>query len=255
MLIAWTNLTDAGTVTAGSQIATLPAAYTQNPHLCTQWHTAAGTKTSYLLWDLGSSQTCSVLFVGGTNLTSAATFRVRSSDITADCTANTEVDTGTVSNHVVTGYGTIYRTFAATASRYWRLDLSDTTVPSNLQVGRVFLGPAWTPDHGMSYGWGIQSLDRSRRTLSLGGQSHLDVHTQTRVLQFSLDWNSEAQMMGNAFALARAQGVVKDVLMIPDPAATYLHQQSVWGLLAESQLIVNALVGIWRQKFTVEERL
>lgn len=255
MLIAWTNLADTASLTAGSEIATLPGTNTQNAHLSRRWHTAAAVKNSYLIWDLGSSQSCACLGVFGTNLTSAATIRIRSSDLSSTVTANLELDTGTVSAGVVAGYGAIYKTFASTQSRYWRIDVEDTTVASNLQIGRVFLGPYWQPTYGHSYGWGVATLDPSRKVKSYGGQTHLDVRPQFRQLRFSLDWNNEAQMFANAFALARANGVVKDILVIPDPSGSYVSQQAVWGLVTESAPLINERVGIWRQQFSVEERL
>lgn len=255
MLIAWNNLGDGASVTAGSEISTLPGINVQTPHLSQRWHTAAAVKDSYLIFDLGTSQSVGAVFVGGTNLTSTATIRIRSNEIGGTVTSSLEVDTGLISAGVANGYGTIYKTVTPTSSRYWRIDLADAAVASNLQIGRVFLGPYWAAPYSQSYGWGISWVDRSRRVVSRGGQSHLDVRTQVRMVNFSLDWNSEAEMFSNVFALAKAQGIVSDVLVIPDTASSYLSQQAIWGLITESQPMIHERYNVWRQRFTIEERL
>lgn len=144
-------------------------------------------------------------------------------------------------------------------ARYWRLDLTDNTVSSNLQVGRVFLGPSWQPTasagQGMLWGWAVTPKDPSRIAKSRGGQVFADILPQTRVLDFTLSYLSEAQIYDNAFAMARAQGRVKDVLAIPFEGGSYASQQAVWGLVQASEPVVNETVRVFRQKFQIEERL
>jgi len=143
--------------------------------------------------------------------------------------------------------------------RYARVDLNDYSVASNLQVGRVFLGPSWQPTasagQGMLWGWSVTPKDPSRIAKSRGGQVFADVLPQTRVLDFTLSYLSEAQINDNAFALARAQGRVKDALAIPFESGSYVAQQAVWGLVQASEPVVNESVRIFRQKFQIEERL
>jgi hypothetical protein len=62
-------------------------------------------------------------------------------------------------------------------------------------------------------------------------------------------------MYDNAFALARAHGIVGDILAIPDVASTYASEQSVWGQLAASEPISEPRLGLFRQRFSVVERL
>jgi len=255
MLIAWNNLGDAGTVTADSTFTGFPASNVQNAHLTIQHRTAAAVKTVNLIFDLGSSKTCGCVAVLGGNYTASATIQVRSSDADPTVAASLELNTGSLSAGSTANYPQIYKTFTPTNSRYWRLTIADSSVASNVWTGRVFLGPYWTPTYGQSYDWSITSVDPSRWAKSIGGQTHLDVRNKARVLQFSLDWNNEAQMFDNAFELARANGRVKDVLVIPNTAGSYIQQQAIWGLVQASEPIVHANVNIFRQKFSVEERL
>ncbi|MGE0446384.1 MAG: hypothetical protein AB7P99_14245 [Vicinamibacterales bacterium] len=255
MILAWDNRFDAATLTPGSAASTMPVGNVQHPHLSRRWHTASGVKSSYVLADLGAATACAVLAVVGTNLTSAATFRLRASTADPTAVAGDLLDTGVVAGAVKTGYGAIYKGFAAVTARYWRVDLTDTTVADHLETGRVFLGPSWVPSLDLLYGWSIASADKSRRTQSLGGQSHVDVLAAARVLEFTLSFMDEPEMFGNAFAQARAAGIHSDVLVIPQESSAYVSEQSVFGLVVASEPLVHERWRIFRMRYQVEERL
>lgn len=255
MLIAWDNKADAAAITAGSEILTLPGSNVQKAHLRQKWHTAAGVKSSYVVFDMLSSVACALLAVLGTNLSAAATLRLRASNIDPTGAAGELLDTGTISAGIKAGYGAAYKSFTSTAARYWRLDLTDTTVPDNLRVGRVFLGPRWQPAVNQNYGWSVTPLDESGIEESYGGQEFADERPQRRQVQFVLDWLTKAEAFDNALALARANGIARDVLAIHDITETYLSEQAVWGRLTALEPIVNRHTNTWTQKFTVRERL
>jgi hypothetical protein len=255
--LAWTNRSDAASLAADSEKADLPGTNVQQPHVSRQWHTAAGVKTGALTLDFGSGLACDVIAVLGTNLTSVGTIRVRASTSDPTATGSLALDTGTLASGCKTGYGQIYKSFASTSARYWRIDLADASVPDNLQVGRAFLGPSWAPtvDHLIGSGSITADDSDSKVSRSYGGQSYPDERPQARVFSFELAAMSEAEMYGNAFAMARAQGVVRDVLAVRDFTGSYLPEQAVWGLLEASTPLINHDVGVYRQKFTIRERL
>jgi hypothetical protein len=254
MLIAWDNKADAATLAASSELASLPGANVQQPHLSRKWSTAAGVSSAALTLNLGSSLACAQLAVLGTNLTSASTLRLRASDADPTAVAGDKLDTGAVSAAVKDGYGSIYKNFNSVTARYWRLDLTDGTL-TQLQAGRLFLGPNWQPSFGMLYGWSVTAQDPSKVSRSYGGQSFPEVLPQRRVLNFELNFLSESEMYSNAFAMARAQGIVKDVLAIPLETGARISEQSVWGLLSAAQPLIHDKSQIFRQKFQIEERL
>lgn len=262
MRIAWQNLLDSATLTAGSQITTLPVENLQSPHLATRWHTETGVTASYVLIDLGSALAVDVLAVLGSNLTAGATWRVRASTSDATAVSGDLYDNGAgspldpVDAGVDGNYGAIYLALASTVTaRYWRIDLIDAAVADNLQVGRVFIGPAWQPTSGMLYGWAMTYADDTRRTRSLGGQTHVDVGPRYRRLQFGLSFMNEAEMYGNAFELARAAGLNGDVLVMPQDAGNYQSQQCVHGLLAQAAPLVHETHNVYRMRYVIEERL
>jgi len=255
MLIAWDNKADAATLSdVGSQLASLPGTNVQQPHLSLKWTTASGVTTSYIVFDLLSSLSCALLAVLGTTLTAAATMRLRASDANAGAVPGDLYDSGVIAAGVKDGYGAIYKAFAAVAARYWRLDLTDASLAAGLQVGRVFLGPSWAPSVGPEYGWAVTAKDASKVGESYGGQSYPEIRPQARVLEFTLTWETEAAMYDNAFALARANGVVKDVLAIRDINGAYLSEQSVWGLCSASKPISHRTSQSYQQQFTIKER-
>ena len=182
MLIAWQNLADDATLSTDSEQASLPASNVQQQHVSRKWQTAAGVKSAYLLLDLGAAQSCALLALAGTNFTSAATLRLRGSVTDPTATGSLAYDSGSIGAGVVSGYGAAYHAFTATAARYWRIDVADATVDDNLAVGRVFLGPSWSPGVNMQLGWSVRFADMSRRAKSSAGQVWADVRPKPRVL-------------------------------------------------------------------------
>lgn len=255
MRLAWDNKADAAIVSADSELASLPASNVQNQHLARKWHTVSGVKAARLIFDMGTSVECAVLGVLGTNLTAAATVQLRASDTDPSALAGLVHDSGVVAGGVKAGYGAVYKAFNAVSARYWGLDIADAALPDNLQIGRVFLGPCWNCSVPQSYGWSITALDESRISESWGGQDHADERPQRRVLKFVLEWMDEAEMYSNAFAMARSAGIVRDVLAIHDIDGAFLSEQAVFGRLVASDELVRQRLHIFRQKFTVKERL
>jgi hypothetical protein len=255
MKLAWDNKADSATLTPGSEIATLPGTNTQKPHVSRKWHTAAGVKASHVILDMLASVSCSQLAVVGTNLTAAATYQLRASDLDPTAQADLLYDSGVVAGAVKTGYGAIYKGFNAVAARYWRLNLTDNSLPDNLQVGRVFLGPSWTHAKTLLYGWGITPVDPSPVEKSRGGQSYPDAQPKFRAGEFALDFLTEAEIYDNLFAMARANGVVKDVLAIPFENGAYISEQAIWGLVQPYEPLIHKLSQTFRHKFRIEERL
>jgi hypothetical protein len=255
MILAWVNRWDSATLTVGSEITTLPGTNVQTPHLSRKWHTLATVKSSHQVGDLGSALSNSLLGVFGSNLTSTATYRVRASNADPAAVGTLLLDTGVLAAGVKTGYGSIYKTFTPTSARYWRVDIADASVPDNLQIGRIFLGPHWSHSQSMLFGWGVTPLDESPVEESYGGQSFPDARPKRRQLDLTLDFLTEAEIYDNAFAMARANGVVNDVLAIPFESGTYLSEQAVWGLCHAHKPLIHRLAQIYRQQFTVRERL
>lgn len=254
MRIAWQNNADAALLVASSELSTLPGANVQQPHLSQKWYTAAGVNAAAITLDMLTALACDLLALLGTNLTAAATVRLRLSNVDPAALATLLLDTGVLAAGVKAGYGAIYKAFASTPARYWRIDLSDASL-MQLQIGRLFLGPSWAPSSPQEFGWSVTAMDPSKITTSYGGQDYADVVPQKRVLDFQLNWHSEAELYGNAFALARSQGIAKDVLAIHDINGAFLSEQSVWGRCTAAQPLIHRTTRTFQQKFNIQERL
>lgn len=256
MLIAWDNKADDAALSTDSEITTLPASNVQSPHVAKKWHTAAAVTSAYLILDMGASVACDVVALLGTNLTPAGTIRVRASDADPTVVGTLLRDTGVLAGAAKAGYGAIYKAFTTATARYWRIDLDDAAVAEGqLRVGRVFLGPSWTPAQGQDFGWAPVTVDDSPGDQSYAGQEYDEEKPQRRGLMFVLDHMTEAEAYGSAFALARANGRVRDVLAIPDINGAYLSEQAVYGKLSTGEPIPHRLPQVYRQKFTIRERL
>lgn len=256
MIIAWTNRADAAAVSADSEIATLPASNVQQPHVAQKWYTAAGVTAAYVIFDLGAALACDLVALLGTNLTPTGTVRVRASDADPTVVGTLLRDTGVLTGAAKARYGAIYKAFTSATARYWRIDFSDPAVAEgNLRIGRVFLGPSWTPSVPQLFDWAPVIVDASPGEESWGGQEWDDERPQRRGLMFMLSWMNEAEMYGNAFAMARENGRVRDVLAIPDINGAYLSEQAVFGKLQTGEPLFHSHSQIYRQKFTIRERL
>mgnify|MGYP001604259353 CR=1 FL=1 len=255
MLIAWENLADDAMVSATSEQSSAPGANVQNEHASKKWIVVEGVNSASEVFDMLASVACGILAVLASNMTAAATLRLRGSDSDATGVTGEKYDSTLINAGAKAGYGDAYLSFTSATARYWRVDLADASV-TTLQAGRVFIGPKWTPTYDQGYDWSVVSQDASKVTESYGGQSFVDVRPAPRIIQFTLEFMSEAEMYGNAFAMARANGVARDVLAVSDTAAAgYLSEQSVYGLCTASEPLVNYDYGIFRQKFTIKQRL
>ena len=262
MRIGWDNLIDAATLTAGSQKASLPVQNLQSNPTSKKWHTAAGVSSSHFLADLGSAQACNLLMLAKSNLTASATIRVRASTSDATAESGDLLDTGAGSplEGVDAGcdpnYGSVLVIFdASVTARYWRVDLADTGAADNLQIGRAFLGPAWQPTRGMLYGWGNAWGDESTVRRTDGGQDIVNERARRRQLQFRLSFMNEAEMYGNAFELARAQGITGSVVVVGAESGSYVSQQSLFGRVVLTQPLINETHNVFQTRYTIEERL
>ena len=127
-----------GTVTASTELPTLPAINLQQPFLTpNRWRSSANAATIDV--DFGVSYTIGVLGLFGSNLTAAATFRLRLS-ANSNMTSPT-YDTGVsqINAGVDPTYGHLIHVLPTSqAGRYLRLELTDSSL-SYIEAGRLFV--------------------------------------------------------------------------------------------------------------------
>lgn len=105
-------------------------------------------------------------------------------------------------------------------ARYWRWEIDDTTNAAGyVQVGRLFIGPAWQPTLNMSYGATSGWETKTEVQEALGGAEYFQRRTPYRVQNIALQM-SENEGLANVFEIQRRAGIDAEVLWIFDPADT-----------------------------------
>lgn len=108
-----------------------------------------------------------------------------------------------------------------TLARYWRIEINDTANAAGyVQIGRVFIGPAYQPTNNFSYGAGLGWETKTVVQEALGGGEYFQRRTPYRVAAIKLDWLSVDEALGNAFEIERLAGLDAEVLWVHDPDDT-----------------------------------
>lgn len=110
---------------------------------------------------------------------------------------------------------------AAKLGRYWRVEIRDLGNPAGfIQIGRLFIGPAWQPEINMIYGATIAWDTKTEVQEAKSGAEYFDVRTPYRVQKFTLSWMEENEAFTRAFELQRQAGIHAEIVFIHDPADT-----------------------------------
>lgn len=134
-------------------------------------------------------------------------------------------------------------------------ELFDNTNPSAfVQVGRLFIAPAWTPTISMSMGASLGYETQTVVDTSLSGADYFDRRTPYRVAKFSLKWMTEDE--GNVFALdmQRQLGIDQEVFFMWDVNDT-IHRlrRSFVGRLRTLSQIEMPYVNVLSTPFEIKE--
>ncbi|WP_372826540.1 hypothetical protein [Polaromonas sp.] len=245
-LMGFPNRIDAAALSGGTWSATLPRTNIQNRVLGKVARTLAATLASTQFdLDMVTAKTTKVLALVNHNFSLSALVRIRGSAVSNFAT--TEYDSGWVpvwpavyassetdweDDNWWSGQYTDEQRAGYTAAfvqvlpnivraRYWRVEVDDTTNAAGyVQVGRVFIGPAWQPLRNMSYGAAIGWETKTAAQEALGGAEYFQRRTPYRVQNISLNWMSVDEGLGSAFEIQRRAGIDADVLWVFDPDDT-----------------------------------
>lgn len=261
IVLAWNNLADAGTVSGGGGVSTLPVQNVQDPQPRKVYRTLS--TSAYVIADLGSAQAADLLALAGTNLTTAATgARVRASNLDPTVTSSLVYDSSADGAVVSIGpdpryLGDLFVLFGSQqTARYWRIDVSDATL-SAIDIGRLWVGPKFVPSRNVSYGYGFGWGSTGVQQRSVYGQLHVKRGAQFRVARLALEMLTEAEMAASLAELQRIAGAAGDVLFVENPVATYAAARAFIGLLDPGSIgpMINHFFGLYRVDLTIGERL
>lgn len=255
--IAHKNLIDdADDLTATPTEANFPDDNLQLMQPSRRWRTSSMTGITILI-DFGSAMAWNLVSLIATNATTNTTWRIR-----AGTTASTtDFDSGTIDFWPKNGLEDWLKTsgFYVPSSpqtyRWMQINITDAGHPDGyFEAGRLFVAEAWEPAINMEWNWGIGYKDASKRQRALSGRAFVTPHDKYKVMNFTLGFQSEAEMFGKAINIDRLNGEAKDVLVIPDVEnTTYIEEQYIHGLLTSLQPIVNNRYQIFRKGYKVEE--
>lgn len=141
-------------------------------------------------------------------------------------------------------------------ARYLRLDITDSiNADGYIQAGRLIAGPAYQPSTNYANGVEFEFIDNSRVTKSRGGQVFVDEIQKFRRIRFDLIHLPEDEVFANVFNnIDRVKGISKDVLVIPQPdvPATWLTQ-NIYGRIAAISPVRNTALDFYSRQVEVEE--
>lgn len=252
--ILYRNEADFGTVAAADALSTLPATFLQSPPLSSVWRTPAETTSSAVTVDLGAARTIRCVALLACNLSAAGTARVKLSNVD---TASAELYDSTLLDPA--GVDATYRAFvhvlpSDVSARYVRLELADGGL-DYLEAGRLVVGSLWIPDYNYDRN-SIEkgAVDDSARELAISGEPWVEGRPVRRRLRFALPRVSMTELATHLDAMGRLAGRKRDVMVIVDPAATSVPQETYWGLMTEAPDASNAGFRAWRQSIEVITR-
>lgn len=269
IVIATPKLSDAGTITAGSEAAAMPASNLLRQQPGDRWR-AEDLSSAWLQLDLGSATAINLIWLGYTNASSAATWRIRAASTEAGLTGGSPgYDSGALDHWPTTGLDDWLSTYpgfthaykwlgtSAQTFRYWRIDISDSAnADGYYQAGRLYLANAWQPTRNIAYGWNVGWADPSDTVRAASGAGFSNRLRRYRELRFSLPFLSEDEMYSNAAAIDRLRGASGDMLVIPKPETpARFMDQAIYGLSRDLRPIVQARTSIFQKPYLIEELL
>ena len=248
VIILSPRASDAATLAASSEVATLPVANLQNMQPKKKWR-SNGSTSPYIEFDFGAAG-CAAngLALIGHNLTGAATLRIRGK-ATYPVTSSPTVDTTAVSAWPATGKPTDedFPHFLswldwsnAVALRYWRLDIADAgNAAGYIEAGRVMLGAYWQPTITIDLGGVPLGFDqRDVQTFTDYGETFTDARTASapRLFQVQISAADKLEVLNGIAEIRRLRGMWGDVACLLDPAATtHFHRESMQGVFTAQQ--------------------
>lgn len=152
-------------------------------------------------------------------------------------------------------YGAFVLPIAAPVSaRFVRLDITDTPA-SYVEAGRLFIGLREAFTYNFSPGAGVTWADRSRKTISAGGQTLIFPDNKVRSVELNFEWVTKAQRNGLIESIDLVNGQSVDVLLILDTDSDNLARDSIFGLIsAPAANLYSPIADIFSRAYRIEER-
>lgn len=232
----------ATSLSASTTAGSLVAAYMQTDRKG-EAHRSTGTSVTYTLTWTGGV-TLGAVALPATNLTAAATMRVRLYSNTACTTLLQDSGTNTACPGLSAAPWTWTRTFNASAFAYGyaskavrffetqqagvkglKIDLADATNPAGyIDCARIVAGPWWSPERGAETGFTTQLVDDTTNTRTDAGDQASERGPMRTELALQLPRLPEADR-ATLMQLIRANGIWRPVFLSLYPLAGTAAEQ------------------------------
>ncbi|HTE35709.1 MAG TPA: hypothetical protein VK634_11140 [Reyranella sp.] len=235
------RLSDLATLTASSEVGSLPATFVKNPEPTKVWRTT-GCAAESLVIDFGAAAVVDTAAIVAHNATAAGTVRLRLAATVPGLTAAPSVDSGVVSLWPSSGKHadpdwphelSLARAVNGMAYRYARLDFADPANPAGyLEFGRIAAGRAWQPAMNIDLDPALGFVPLDVQEPNAYGQTFTDPRPWAQ-RQFDLSFSAANQddVHDYAMELSRLRGQAGDVIVCLDPSATTrFHRWSMQAL-------------------------
>lgn len=183
VVIGYGNLVDSATVsTYGTWSGTYPATNVQNRFLGV-FGRATSSAGAGIYLNLGSAETIGVIGLAGMVVPGDTLFSIDASN------NNWASSVSVLVNQAFDQYGggsSWFYTFEDLTYQYWRILFSAGT--GQFDIGRVFIGPRFKPEYGLSFGASIGREVRTSRAETDGGARFHRTRTARRIITGSMDY-------------------------------------------------------------------
>lgn len=241
--IIYDNAIDRATLSASSTAGSLAVSNLLTDIKSAVWRATGISATLTATWS--AAEIVSGVVLPFTNLTPAATIRVRGYTNIADATP--AFDTGTIAacaattigpwgwasgtvgaNSFAYGGGAYARAWigAPAAVKKITIDLVDAANPAGyVEAGRLVAGAYWSPVWNFDYGTSVTMVDSSKQQRSDAGDLLTDIGTRHRKQNLSLSTMPEADRAA-LWDIARGNGLARPMLIsgYPNDASPHLEQ-------------------------------
>jgi len=165
--ILYIDLAKTATLTKNSEDAAFPVSNIQHEFRTKEYRTT-GLTSEWVVIDLGSAQSVTMLAIMNHNFQSGGTYKLQ---------GNATDSWGTPSVDITLTYNAtnLFHYMTAQTYRYWRILMTNTT-GTYISLGRVMLGSYFQPAKSFDIGsYSNRIVDLATSSQSIGGQIHSDV--------------------------------------------------------------------------------
>lgn len=247
--IGFQNLADSAVLSASSASGSLTVGKLLIADVQDIWR--AASSPAWFVADLGTAATVGAVGLMNSNAIPSDAVRLRVSSADPTGAAGDVYDTGSF----LAPISIKKRLMAlfiepAVSGRYVRIDLSQASAP---EVGRLYIGPTWTPTRNRAFGAEPAWRDWSSETLTRGLNLIRDRRARQKGFSFSLRGLTQAEVDGEIETLNEDIGTSADILVCLDvdqPAT-----KTIWGPMAVMIRSPQPAYNFHIAEFTVWNRL